>query len=200
MAAHQRLWTIQPAEVWDALRTEGVVYVDPGKIPHGFVNREYQWLSRQLARRLPGWKGLPPWWFYCRRPDLRAHRHLQRGHQVLFEVSPPPGTYLSFPCWAWGEIFGGRYLSMSREEDQQWQRRVAGETGLPEGDAMWSDFTPGLRREVRTSWQRLFDPLIPARSWRRGWTSTTREAVMESISMDWVRRAKAFKGVRVWTW
>lgn len=188
------LWTIQPVAVWETLRSQGVVHVDPGRIAAARINPQYRWLTKQLARRLSTWEGLIPWWFYCRRPDLRQHRHIQRGDQVLIEVVPPSGTFLSFSCWAWHEVFCMKYLSISREDEQQWQRDVAQATGLPAKDAMWSNYTQELRRKARKSWSRLFDPDLPVRSWRKGWLSTSQEAVMESIRMDWVRCTTAFEG------
>ncbi len=60
-----RLWTIQPLALWERLRENGTLWVDPSHEEFSKVLRaEYDWMCRQMERRLPEYEGHYPWWAY----------------------------------------------------------------------------------------------------------------------------------------
>lgn len=73
-----RLWTLQPLEVWERLRHEDVLTVDPGH--PGFClegeptfREPYDWMREQMASRIEGFSGHYPWWAYEHFLDLRRY-------------------------------------------------------------------------------------------------------------------------------
>lgn len=196
--ARPRLWTIQPVEVWFHLQSEGVAHVDPLKsVCGGWANPQYVWLSSQFCSRLARPTSKLLWWAYCERPDLRLHRHCRPGgsEQVLIELAPLAGTAMSFPCWAWGEVFFNKYLSVSARDEARWRARVFRECGRPLED-LDGPLPHTLELALRRSWERLFSPALPARCWRRGWTSRRREAVLDELRLEWVVGVRHFRGSR----
>ncbi|MCA9310855.1 MAG: DUF3841 domain-containing protein [Phycisphaerales bacterium] len=188
-------WTVQPREVWTTLEADGVIHVREDRIPAGGVHPQYRWLSDQLTRRLPGWEGRLSWWMYARRPDLRAIRHLRSGDQVLIEVAAPALRVVSFPCWAWHDVFCATHLARSRDEALAWYRRVRSAVSARPAELMFDDYPKVLREELERSWERLFDPELPACSWQRRRSSTSREAVVDELRVDWIRSVRHFRGV-----
>ena len=149
-----RLWTIQPDDVWTTLRSEGLVYVDE-KYYRGYVPPAYRWLQVQFARLVPGYAGCLLWWGYCRKADLRRHRHsLRNGTWVRLELEMPEAAILRFPCWAWHHVFCQDYLAVTREEYEEWTEVV--NRALPDED-MWPPPQP-WQSELEASWERLFAP------------------------------------------
>ncbi len=193
------LWTIQPLEVWESLQARGTLHVDPVRVSgrEGVILPAYQWLATQLRGRLNGSGWQLPWWAYCKRPDLRSMRHGQRGPQTLIELSPPAGSFVSFPCWAWAQVFFGEYLAVSKSQQRAWERRVRGECGR-----RWRDIRDRLpaplQQELETSWERLFSPRLPSASWKPGGIGADREAVLAQLRREWVRSVTHFQGCRSW--
>ena len=191
-----RLWTVQPILVLERLRTEGSIYVDPYQINDvGWIHPQYRWLTWQLQWRIKDSRGHPPWWAYCKRPDLRWVRHSRpRGsREVLIEFEPPTDAFVSFPIWAWNDVYCSQYLSFTGKEAKSWEKRLKNNTGIEFG------FEEGLlpepwQEELEVSWRRLFSPRLPARSWHRGLTSTDREAVTDVIKLEWILSTREFMG------
>lgn len=194
-----RLWTVQPYEVYRSIQKDGFARVDPEKLPSPWwVGSSYRWLIWQMGDRLTipdesHRRGFFPWFAYCERPDLRWVRHNQTGKQVLIEFSPPSDRYLSYPRWAWNEIFFGYFLAITRQEYRQWDSRFRVCYGYGYRDWGSTVLPQPYQSERDASWLRLFDPSIPKRSWRRGGTSH-REAVVDVLLEDWIDKATPFEG------
>ena len=192
-----RLWTVQPIAVWERLRAEGQVFVNPAHLgPDGWVHPRYSWLAGQLRFRIADARGGLPWWAYCERPDLRWVRHSRpRGsREVRIEFEPPAGAFVAFPCWAWHEVFAGRYLALSGPEYRHWKSRLRRAGVSEEDDPLPEPF----QTELEVSWLRLFRSDLPARSWRRGDWPRGREAVVEVLEQAWVRGVTEFVGTGAW--
>jgi hypothetical protein len=189
-----RVWTIQPAIVWERLREQGVLGVDETELPYGgHIPEAYRWLASELCRRLADYPGTLPWWAYCKKPDLRLFRHHRPpGPEVRMELEPRSHSMVTFPIWAWDAVYGGDYLSPTREEHAAWTARLA--AAVPDEDT-WPLPEP-WSAELEASWQRLFDPALPAYPWdeRRIGMSGSREAVLGLLHVEDVRRVTTFVG------
>jgi hypothetical protein len=194
-----RLWTVQPIEVYRAIQKEGFARVEPVKLPSPWwVGSSYRWLIWQMGSRLSipdeeSQRGIFPWFAYCERPDLRLVRHSQVGEQVLIGFCPPADRFLSFPCWAWGEIFCGFFLAFTRQEYRAWEAKFKLCHACRYRDWDSPILPRPFQTELESSWARLFDPDIPKRSWRRGETSH-REAVVDILLEDWIQKVTPFWG------
>lgn len=191
-----RIWTIQPAQVWCRLRRQRLLYVqeDVGKY-RGYVPNAYRWLQRQLADRMPAYSGHLPWWAYCRKPDLRRHRHLrpQGATEVRLELEISAEAIVHFPCWAWQRVFCEDYLATTREEYDNWARELR--KAIPDEDT-WP-LPQSWRLQLEASWERLFTPDLPVLDWDGSspWARTPcLEAVFELLRLEDVRHVTVFEG------
>lgn len=190
-----RAWTIQPWAVWAAVEATGSLMVDPHYSGHLHVC--YEWLREQLARRIPGYTGNYPWWAYCRRPDLRRYRHRYAlgAPYALIELALPPERACTLTFWAWDAIFYGRYLGATAAESEDWHRRLCAAFPDEEDGEPWP-FPEPWRSERERSWERLFDPGLPAEGWwdAEGGSASEREVVFEELRRADVRRVTPFVG------
>ncbi len=184
-ALRRPLWTIQPLAIWEQLCRAGQVFVDPARVnPERWIHPQYSWLVWQLRTRISNSRGALPWWAYCERPDLRWVRHSRPSgsREVRIEFLPPPGAFVTFPCWAWHVVFLGDYLALNRMEEHTWRQRLRvariAEESVP--------FPEPFQGELESSWRRLFHPDLPERSWRRTPFGKRREAVVEVLERSWV--------------
>jgi hypothetical protein len=189
-----RVWTIQPLEVWEQLRQSARVRVDEARLPYGgYVPEAYRWLTRQLAARLPDYPGTVPWWAYCRKPDLRLFRHHRPAGQpeVRLELEPRPGDYLTYPIWAWDGVHSCRYLAPEPER-AAWTAALR--QAVPDEDT-WLLPEP-WRTQLEASWERLFDPTLPALPWDDSGVlkSGDREAVLAVLRLEDLRAVTPFIG------
>ena len=114
-----RLWTIQPLHVWEKLRQMGALWVDPGTDEFSHEFREsYDWMCRQMRRRLPEYEGHYPWWAYDYKLDLRSFRYQSgTGRQVLLELALPPEQVLFSAYGAWHFVLGPSYLPYALDNE-----------------------------------------------------------------------------------
>jgi len=191
-----RIWTIQSARVWRALRSKRVLNVQEDADKYrGYIPPAYRWLQCQLASRVPGYGGHLPWWAYCRKPDLRRHRHLRpKGvTEVRLELEISNERVVRFPCWAWQRVFCEDYLATTREEYENWVDELR--EAVPDEDT-WPLPQP-FRLRLEASWERLFDPELPLLDWDESspWSrSPSLEAVFEQLRLADVRHVTRFKG------
>jgi hypothetical protein len=116
---------------------------------------------------------------------------------VRLGFEPPADQCVSFPSWAWHEVFTGQYLARDAAESRAWHARVRQAVGAPFGEHD-GPLPDALQAELEASWRRLFDPALPVRSWRRGSRLRGREAVVEVIRAGWVREVREFVGTGAW--
>lgn len=191
-----KIWTIQPVAVWNDLKKAREVFVDEHCPRYrGYIPAAYQWLQKQLRLRIRGYKGSLPWWVYCRKPDLRLHRHLrpQGSVEVRLELDVSDELALRFPCWAWDTVFRQDYLALGREEYEQWT--VRWRAAVPDED-LWPPPEP-WRSQLEASWGRLFSPDLPQLAWddQSLWSERVcLEAVFEVLRLADVRNVTAFLG------
>jgi hypothetical protein len=191
-----RVWTIQPLEVWELLKQHGQLQVDEARLPYGgYVPDMYLWLTRQLSVRLPGYPGTLPWWAYCRKPHLRCFRHHRPFGQpeVRIELEPRQDDYLTYPIWAWDVVHSCRYLA-PEPECAAWTAALR--HAVPDEDT-WPLPEP-WQAQLEASWERLFDPGLPAMPWDRFriGQSSNREAALAVLRLEDVRSVTPFVGWR----
>ena len=104
-----RLWTMQPVEVYNILRQDGVFTCDPTKVPEpSFIDR-YGWLVKKLSEKdsKPCNVDYPVWAWYRfngkeKKPDLRHSCYGSRGEKmVCLELEVPDEKVLlsDFDLW-----------------------------------------------------------------------------------------------------
>ncbi|MBM3998454.1 MAG: DUF3841 domain-containing protein [Gammaproteobacteria bacterium] len=191
-----RIWTIQSEQVWNALCRRRVLYVDEDADKYaGYIPSAYRWLQSQIASKLAAYRGHLPWWAYCRKPDLRHHRHLRpKGEmEVRLELEISDEFVVQFPCWAWQRVFCEDYLAPTRKEYENWRREVR---RIVQCEDTWPLPQP-MRLQLEASWRNLFSPELPLVDWDRDSPWSRRdgmEAVFERLRYDDVQHATLFKG------
>ena len=142
------LWTIQREAAWSAAQARGVLRADGRRVYQDW-RVPYRWLRRRMASRMPDFSGGYPIWAWVRpKPDLRSSAHLPpatRAVRITFRV--PVSRVLLLDFHAWHAVLNKWYLSLTEEEDDEWDRtsrqRKAG--------------SQAMRRSLEASWDRVFD-------------------------------------------
>lgn len=157
-----RLWTLQPLTVWETLRRERTLLVDPEHA--GFdqdFRQAYDWMRGQMAERLPEYGGHYPWWAYDYRVDLRSWRYqVGPGPHVRLDLALPPERVLLSAYGAWHAVLGRTYLPQGTGEDE-WDREGGGwDDELRQNGLNPSSPEPlpePRKSRLEASWQRIFD-------------------------------------------
>jgi hypothetical protein len=182
-----RLWTIQREEAWlEALR-RGALRGDGRRVWRGH-RAAYRWLMEQMAVRLPRYSGgYPVWCWYHPKPDLRRSAHLPSGVRgVCIELAVPASRVLALDFDAWHAVLNGFTLSLTREEDDAWDARLA-RSPRPK-----SRERAALREEMRRGWERVFDlDALMASEWVGPVTHI--QAVVERVPLREVVRVRGFR-------
>jgi hypothetical protein len=182
-----RLWTIQTEEAWLEARKRGELRGDGRRVWRSH-RPAYRWLMEQMAARLPRYSGgYPVWCWYHPRPDLRRPGHLPPGVRgVRIELAVPDSRVLALDFEAWHAVLNGFRLSLTREEDDAWDARLA-RSPRPKGRER-----AALREEVRRSWERVFDlDALLASEWAGPVTRI--QAVVERVSLREILRVREFR-------
>jgi hypothetical protein len=156
-----RLWSLQPSEVWEALQREGVLQVDashPGfRCDQDIFQESYEWMRRQMARRITGYSGGFPWWAYTHKVDLRRCRRTapQGEPWARLELRLPRERVLLSRYDTWHYVLSGWYLPEDLDDELEAARWAE---SLPETG--WKPGTPvpePWRTQRAQSWERIFD-------------------------------------------
>ena len=186
-----RIWTIQPIALWEQIERDGESTIDLWpEFSDGYIPRSYLWLVTQLKQRKDSFRGLLPWWCYCRKPDLRLHRFGRTAGEkrVRIELEVAEDDVATFPIWAWHTVYCQDYLAFSKRQYDAWQKQLR--RVVSEDDDRTRPPEP-LRSELYKSWERLFNPRLPAESWEGNW-SADREGVIEVLQLTDVRNVTHF--------
>ncbi len=154
------VWTIQAAECWHRFTREGVLRTD-GRYVDRHFRPAYRWLMHQMSRRITGYTGgFPVWFWHSPKPDLRRGGHRPAGERsVRIELELPRERVLLFDFQSWHCVLNGWHLSLSERESREWDRRTERFDSAP--------LTPQLEAELQTTWERVFelDRLRRAKLW-----------------------------------
>ena len=192
-----RLWTVQPLLVWERVQSQGVLHVDPEYTGYGTPD-SYLWLVEQLKKYQRGYSGRLPWWAYCQKPDLRWVRHhcpLGQIH-VRLELELPRKKAFIFSRWAWDVVYCGDFLAYGALEYAKWHG--SWQAMLPYADVRAWELPEPWYSQLRASWERLFDPDLPSKSWEdfSEGPDDRFEAVFEPLRLQDVKQVTSFIGAR----
>jgi hypothetical protein len=154
-----RIWTIQPVEVYETLKSKRMLWVDGRQCDRNWPHA-YRWMIDQMRRRLPPSRARFPWWGWYRwhgvrrsKPDLRAWEYLPAGQRsVRIELDLEDREVLLSDYDGWHYALNDWFLSFDEAEDDRFdeeKRRLGYQFGTP--------YPEPLRAQVLTSWERIFD-------------------------------------------
>jgi len=184
---HIRVWTIQPLTVWQALEQQSPLVVDPDSSGFGAKDIEgrqaYDWMRRQMSKRIPGFGGHYPWWAYEHFLDLRFYRwhvpHIRGQPLVRLGLDLPRDQVLLSAYGAWHCILNKCYVpeavvgDAAENEYVLWEDELASSSaGVERGQSLPEPF----QTQMEDSWLRVFD--VDARR-----PSETIQACFERLSL-----------------
>lgn len=190
-----RLWTIQPKELYERLKTDKVVHCDSALSEHiaewGF-GPAYDWLAVQMKRRV----GQPPegviypiWAWHTldwkhRKPDLRCTEfRAYRGDQVCLELEIADKMVLLSDEELWHYVLNDWYYGDCTNERE-----------MEKEDAWFDSLSPEKQTTVKVkSWEKIFNVSPPYES---AWEYRGRyvQATFWELRLDQVVAVRNFKG------
>ena len=181
------LYHFQPLSAYEKLLKRGFLSGD-GRRVNSDMKPYYQWMVRQMDQRLglrpPGSGSYPMWawqlWNGKPRPDLRFHGHIVPGTSgVLLKLRVPAHQVLLSDFNGWFIPLNDGYLSLSEEEDEEWER-----------------ISPNMPADERQkakekSWENIFDL---TRQRNTAWNSEVDsiQAVFWKLELDMVQNVRHF--------
>lgn len=163
-----RLWTIQHAESWAALQSDGVLRADPERVWEDF-RFAYDWMAAQMEQRIgapPEGVRCPLWAWYRwegrRGPrDLRQSGYAPRGTpmvQIEFEIEESRVLLSEFDRWH--TVLAGGYLAADGTDQRtcpleaSWERIFDLDHWTPDWD------TPPAEQSVQATFWELQLPQV----------------------------------------
>lgn len=162
-----KLWTIQPIEIMDIIKTEGKFICNKEKSSFGKdFKRPYTWMIKQMDKKgilHPENLDLPIWAWYKRnwkqkKPDLREGGYDTRGTKcVCIELIKPIDEVLLSDFETWHYVLNNMYLDTS-ENEKEWDEQHN-----------WFDSLESSLQieEKEKSWNRIFDLTPFENEWKR---------------------------------
>lgn len=184
-----RIWTIQPAGLYEILKSRQILLADGRRCYHGTA-LAYRWMIDQMRRRLPPSQARFPWWGWYRwrgkenaKPDLRSGGHLPKGTKgVRLELDLNPQEVLLSDFADWHFPLNDFFLPFDETESEQFDREEK-EAGY---DCRGPRPEP-LQSRVLTSWERIFDFTRECRDWRGRFRARDIQATFWELRMEHVR-------------
>jgi len=189
-----RLWTLQPADVWDLLKKDGALITEASLLNYREMWPDsFDWMCDQMRARLIGYQGHYPWWaWYSPKPDLRFWRHQMRGSGadgrarfVRMELCLPADRVLLSSSDAWSSVLNHDFVPYTQLDLDRLQ--AAGSIG-----PIWPLPEP-YRTVVMRSWQRIFD--LSGIQEGEPWAGRYVQATFEVLALEDVVSVTPFSGV-----
>ena len=157
-----RVWTKQHENVWKILQEKGrfiqqkrYVAGDLGD-QAGIMREAYDW----LAKNSPDVKNKPvdveyPVWVSFKKETTM----LKEPGTVILELEVDPAIITHVNIEKWGAILNYSYIPADKADAER-HHALLEAYGVSDTKAYMSQFYPEIKREIRESWKRLFDPDI----------------------------------------
>lgn len=189
-----RLWTIQPIEVYEQLKINGVFHADPKRsdlLAFSGFQRAYEWLVNQMETIVgpkPGDVKSPIWAWHTwdwnhRKPDLRRSEfNMFYGDMVCMELEISDDRVLLSDEEYWHHVLSDTYISSELTEDEY------------DEESVWYDQLPNHEQEQlkRESWKKIFDVVPFDNGWF--WKGRYVQATFWELKLDQVMDVRHFKG------
>ncbi|MDA8204907.1 MAG: DUF3841 domain-containing protein [Thermaerobacter sp.] len=159
-------WTIQTGQAWEQAQALGELRGNPSWGQEGF-QEPYTWMTHQMEKRLPTYRGGYPIWVWTEKPDLRQGGHLERGKiGVRLQLEVDPRMVLLSDFFAWHVVLNDGFLSLDERDHGLWAENMA----------------PMSKEE---SWERIFDfDLLHTSEWWSDFSIV--QGVVEKVSVTQV--------------
>jgi len=198
------IWSNLTQQAWKELQTQGRLRVSRRHTEKDFLG-SYLWMASQMERRLqtprPSEDSMPiwawwQWWGDRRRPDLRASGYLPKGTRgIRVELRVQADHVLLSDFELWHYVLNYWYLPRTEKEGIAFEKKLT-RAGLSLVGCTHARPLPhaGFRREVESSWERIFDLSWTDRRHRIVSASNNRsiQATLWELSMDDVVESKEF--------
>ncbi len=159
-----KLWTIQNAEGWNELQTEGILtgkleYIDPD------FKDGYDWMKVQMNKHIGQSKQdnqYPIWaWYQAndisnKRPDLRASGYLPKnsiGYRIEFEKELNEILLSDFYLWDSSPLYHRVYIGSSETDELKFKESL---NKLGE-DTTFKNLPLNIKNKIEKSWEKIFD-------------------------------------------
>jgi hypothetical protein len=118
-----KFWTIQNIDCWKNAKAKGYLEGDPDCIFKEFID-SYNWMMKQMSKRLINYQGNYPIWLWLTRPDLRQTGHLNKKERgVLLELELNEDEVLISDFMAWHTVLNNGFLALTEVEDEMFEAR-----------------------------------------------------------------------------
>jgi hypothetical protein len=155
-----KVWTRQHKNVLKILKQQGVY-----KVKERYIRKKlddcadiyldvYRWLRNQAAKRMeiPEKLKYPIWLSVEEELKLPAAEGM-----VFFELEIPRDQIMIFDMMKWDYIVNYLYLPKDREDRKKFMKKIKKYNINVESDIYLENFYPRLKKEMTSSWKRLFD-------------------------------------------
>ncbi|TKI55941.1 DUF3841 domain-containing protein [Brevibacillus antibioticus] len=129
-------WTLQTEIAWKHFKEQGYLEGSPA---HAMYPDEYQWMMKQMKKRLSNYRGEHPIWLWMKKPDMRHTGHFQEGTRcVRLTIELNKGDVLVSDFDDWHFVLNNWFCSDNEQEDSAFEK------GL-------------LKISKEVSWERIFE-------------------------------------------
>lgn len=216
-----RIFTNQPLYVWEKLQKEKLLYIDADNEHFASILKDrdnkithpepYDWLLKQLQKRIEGYGTHYCWWGWIHKPDLRYETWAwyKGDNAVRIELEIPDNKILLSHFEAWHCILNGQYLPYTEEEDEEFDKIIDpyNKRKMQELIALKKDnggvFPKNIPREkdeecdkireqIEKTWERVFD--IENLITLNYWGDSNIQVNFEELSLNQVKKVTCFVG------
>ncbi len=155
-----RVWTRQNKAVLDEIKKNGIY-----RVKERYIRKKldtcadiyldvYKWLRNEAGKRMqiPDKAEYPIW--LTTEEELKLP--MSKGF-VFFELEVPPKEIMVFDMLKWDYIANYLYLPKDDQDRKKFKDKLEKYNISVESDIYLQDFYPMLKKEMTSSWERLFD-------------------------------------------
>jgi len=108
------------------------------------LKETYEYMIKQMAKRVPNYSGDYPVWAYGWKPELVYYRPEYKAGQIYMTIDVPEERVMLSSFEGYHFVMGGNYFAISEEEDRAIEKKYPNPNDIP-------------RDIIEKSWERIFD-------------------------------------------
>ncbi|MED4403727.1 DUF3841 domain-containing protein [Metabacillus fastidiosus] len=168
-------WSIQDKQAWAHALKVGYLEGNPDYICIEDFYDSYEWMKKQMRKRLPSYNDEQPIWLWLKKPDMRYAAHAERGTEIVrLTIELPEETVLVSDFDKWHIVLSEHFCSDTEEEDDLFEQEK-------------------LEISKEESWERIFDLTRPRDpEWWGKEENAVYQAVTGRIYLDSIKKVEHF--------
>lgn len=120
----KKYWSIQTKSAWEHALNVGHLVGNTNFVSTEYFGLSYDWMKKQMNKRLPTYNNEQPIWLWLKKPDMRASAHHNKGTEIVrITIEMEEEHVLISDFDKWHCVLNDNFCSDSESEEEDFNNQ-----------------------------------------------------------------------------